>query len=137
VYGSRLTGGSTARTIGENVREFRERFPMLAEVAIAHTWGGWIAMTLNFLPALGVSGAHGNLHYALGYNGHGIAAASALGDTIADAVLRRPNPQLERFRRFAVPLPPEPLRWLLVRGLLGVVNAIDRRIDAQLRRGAA
>jgi glycine/D-amino acid oxidase-like deaminating enzyme len=135
-YGSRLTGGSTARTIGANVREFRERFPLLAEVPIAHTWGGWIAMTLNFLPALGVTGAHGNIHYALGYNGHGVAAASALGATIADAVLRRPSPQLERFRPFAVPLPPEPLRWLLVRGLAGVVNAIDRRIDAQLRRGA-
>jgi hypothetical protein len=94
-------------------------------------------MTLNFLPALGVTGRHGNLHFALGYNGHGIAAASALGGAVADAVLRRPNPHAERFRRFALPLPPEPLRWLLVRGLLGVVNAIDRRIDARVRRGAA
>jgi glycine/D-amino acid oxidase-like deaminating enzyme len=136
-YGSRLTGRSTARTIGENVREFRERFPMLAELPVAHTWGGWIAMTLDFLPALGVTGTHHNLHYALGYNGHGVAAASALGGTVADAVLRRPNPHAERFRRFAVPLPPEPLRWLLVRGLLGVVHAIDRRIDARVRRGPA
>ncbi len=136
-YDSALTGGSTAWTIAENVRAFRERFPSLAEVPVAHTWGGWIAMTLNMLPALGVTGKHGNIHYALGYNGHGVAAACALGPVVADAVLRRPNAHVEQFKRFAVPLPPEPLRWLMVRGLLGVLNAIDRRLDAQVRRGTA
>lgn len=136
-YGSALRGDSTPWTISENVRGFRERFPTLADVPVAHTWGGWIAMTLNFLPAVGVTGSHGNIHYALGYNGHGIATASAMGPIVADAVLRRPNPMLGQFRRFPVPLPPEPLRWLVVRGLLGVLNAIDRRVDAQSRRGAA
>ena len=104
---------------------------------IAHTWGGWIAMTMNFLPVLGTTGAHGNIHYAAGYNGHGVAAASAMGPIVADAVLRRPNPNAEQFKRFPVPLPPEPLRWLMLRGMLGLVNAIDRRLDAQVRRGAA
>jgi len=136
-YGSALTGDSTAWTIAENTRAFRDRFPTLAGVPIAHTWGGWIAMTLNFLPVLGVTGAHGNIHYALGYNGHGVATASALGPIVADVVLRRPNANVEQFKRFAMPLPPEPLRWLMVRGMLGVVNAIDRRLDAQVRRGAA
>jgi gamma-glutamylputrescine oxidase len=136
-YGSTLTGDSTARTIAENTRAFRERFPALARVPIAHTWGGWIAMTLNFLPALGVTGAHGNIHYAIGYNGHGVAAASAMGPIVADAVMRRPNRNVEHFKRCAVPLPPEPLRWLVVRGMLGVVNAMDRRLDAQVRRGVA
>jgi gamma-glutamylputrescine oxidase len=133
-YGSALKGGSSAWTIAENVRVFRERFPSLAEVPIAHTWGGWIAMTLNMLPVLGVTGKHGNIHYALGYNGHGVAAASALGPIVADTVLGRPNAHAAQFKRFAVPLPPEPLRWLMVRGLLGVLNAIDRRLDAQARR---
>jgi len=135
-YGSALTGDSTAWTVGENVRAFRARFPTLADVPVAHTWSGWIAMTLNFLPVLGVSGSHRNIHYAVGYNGHGVAAASALGGIVADAVLRRPNPHSDRFKPFAVPLPPEPLRWLLVCGMLGIVNAVDRRLDAQVRRAA-
>ena len=135
-YGSALTGDSTAWTIAENARAFRDRFPTLTEVPIAHTWGGWIAMTLNFLPALGVTGAQRNIHYAVGYNGHGVAGASALGPVVADAILRRPNPHADQFKRFPVPLPPEPLRWLMIRGMLGVVNAIDRRLDAQVRRGA-
>ena len=96
-------------------------------MSLRSAWGGWIAMTLNFLPALGVTGAHRNLHYAAGYNGHGVAAACALGASVAAAVLGRPDPHAERFRCFAVPLPPEPLRWLLVRSILGVVNAIVRR----------
>ena len=136
-YGGAIAGDSTERTIAANLRAFRERFPQLADLPVAHTWGGWIAMTLNTLPALAATGAHGNLHYALGYNGHGVAAASALGGAVADAVLRRPNPVADRLRPFAVPLPPEPLRWLLVRGILGVVNAVDRRIDAKVRRAAA
>ena len=133
-YGSALTGDSSAWTIAENARVFRERFPTLAGVPIARTWGGWIAMTLNFLPVLGVTGAHRNIHYAVGYNGHGVAAATAMGPILADAVLHRPNPGIEQFKRFAVPLPPEPLRWLMVRGTLGVLNAIDRRLDEQTRR---
>ena len=132
-YGSQLTGDSTAWTIGENIRAFRERFPTLGAVPVAHTWGGWIDMTLNFLPALGVTGRHQNIHYAVGFNGHGIAAASALGGVVADVVRQRPNPHAALFKPFAVPLPPEPLRWLILSGSIGVVNAIDRRIDAQVR----
>lgn len=136
-YGSALTGDSTAETVAANVRSFRARFPMLSDVAIAHTWGGWIAMTLNMLPALGRRGEHGNVHYAHGYNGHGVAAATALGAALADVVLGKKNAHAEELAPFAVPLPPEPLRWLFVRGLLGVLNAIDARIDAQVARGAA
>jgi glycine/D-amino acid oxidase-like deaminating enzyme len=135
-FGSALSGESSAWTIAENVRAFRERFPMLRDVPIAHTWGGWIAMTFNMLPALGRTGKHGNLHYALGYNGHGIAAATALGAAVADSALGRPNAAAEELAPFALPLPPEPLRWLLVRGLLGALNWLDRRIDADVRRGA-
>jgi len=133
-YGSALTRDSTAWTIAQNSRAFRDRFPTLAELPISHTWGGWIAMTLNFLPVLGVTGAHHNVYHALGYNGHGVAAATAMGPIVADCVLRRPNPHVDQFKRFPVPLPPEPLRWLMIRGMLGVVNAIDRRLDARVRR---
>lgn len=38
-------------------------------------------------------------------------------------------------RATSPPLPPEPLRWLLVRGLMGVLNSVDDRIDRQVRTG--
>jgi hypothetical protein len=90
-------------------------------------------MTANFLPVLGTLGRHRNVHYVAGFNGHGIAAASALGNVVADVVLRRPNPYAGLFTPFVVPLPPEPLRWLILRGMIGLVNTLDRRIDAQVR----
>jgi glycine/D-amino acid oxidase-like deaminating enzyme len=132
-YGSALRGGSSDWTIALNIAAFRERFPTLTEVHIAHTWGGWIDMTANFLPVLGTLGRHRNVHYVAGFNGHGIAAASALGNVVADVVLRRPNPYAGLFTPFVVPLPPEPLRWLILRGMIGLVNTLDRRIDAQVR----
>ena len=132
-YGSALAGGSTASTIALNRQAFRDRFPELADVQIAHYWGGWIAMTAHFLPLLGVTGAHRNIYYALGYNGHGVAAASAMGPMLVEFMLGRRNENIENFTRFVPPLPPEPLRWLAIRGLMGVVNYLARRIDRQLR----
>ena len=136
-YGGALRGGADARTLAAVIGAFRDRFPELAELPIAHAWGGWIGVTLHFLPALGTTGTHRNVHYGVGYNGHGVAAASAMGAILADRILERPNEHGATLARFAPPLPPEPLRWLLVRGIMGVLNRIDARIDRDVRHGAA
>src|ERR671914_308705 len=52
---------------------FRARFPELSDVAVERFWSGPIAMTLDFLPAIGRGGKDGNLLFGIGYNGHGIA----------------------------------------------------------------
>jgi gamma-glutamylputrescine oxidase len=135
-FGSRLVGGPNASTLRLIERGFRDRFPQLHEVEIARFWGGWIAMTLHTLPVLGRTGARNNIHYALGYNGHGVATASLMGTLLADALTDRPNEHAAALRGWAPRVPPEPLRWLVVRGLLGAVNAIDARIDRQVRAGA-
>ncbi len=132
-YGSRLKGNSSSWTVALNEQAFRDRFPELSDVKIAHHWGGWIAMTLSFLPTLGVTGSHRNLYYALGYNGHGVAAATAMGAMAADLMLGRRNEHVEDLKRFVPPLPPEPLRWLLISSGLAFVNYLDRRIDRRLR----
>ena len=56
-----------------------------------------------------------------------------MGPILADFMLGRKNEHAEVLARFVPPLPPEPLRWLLIRGMLGIVNAVDARIDRQLR----
>jgi len=96
-------------------------------------------MTLHFLPAFGRTGTNRNIYYAVGYNGHGVAAASVMGTILADFMLGRTNEHAETLARFVPPLPPEPLRWLLIRGIMGILNGVDARIDAQVRagRGAA
>jgi gamma-glutamylputrescine oxidase len=134
-YGSALNGGPQAWTQELIAGAFRDRFPELAELPIAHFWGGWIGMTLHFLPALGCTGPGRDLYYAIGYNGHGVAAATAMGAILADFVLGKKNEHADALARFVPPLPPEPLRWLVIRGMLGIINAADARIDRQARAG--
>ena len=136
-YGSQLVGGPYVPTLRLIERAFRDRFPQLEGVEIARFWGGWIAMTMHTLPVIGRTGTRNTVHYALGYNGHGLASACLMGGLLADALTGRPNEHTAALRGWVPPAPPEPLRWLVVRGLLGAVNAIDARIDRQVRAGAS
>jgi glycine/D-amino acid oxidase-like deaminating enzyme len=113
---------------------FRDRFPMLDDAPIECFWGGWIGMTLEFLPLCGTTGRHGNVHHGVAYNGHGIAQASYMGRLLADAVSGTPNEDGALLRRRGIWIPPEPLRWLLVNGLIGVFAGMDRRVDRALAR---
>lgn len=115
---------------------FRARFPTLGALPIAHTWGGWIAMTPDFLPVLGTTGAHGNVHYGLGYAGHGVAQATLMGAMLAERVQGRAHEWESALARRAFRWPPEPLRWVGGRLLLAVLTAVDRRTDRQIRRGS-
>lgn len=116
------------------VRAFRERFPELAQVPVAHCWAGWCGMTLNFLPGVGRAGDGSELYYAIGYNGHGVAQATTLGGVVADLMLGRTNPWHEVICRPPAWLPPKPLRYPLVRALLGAVNAVDAYVDRRTVR---
>lgn len=118
-------------------RAFRERFPQLDRVPITDFWGGPIAFELDFLPAVGRAGRHRNVFYSHGYAGHGVALASYAGSTLADMVMERDGPGRALWRRWSLPLPPEPFRWLVVRALTGVFGAMDARVDRALRREAA
>ena len=114
-------------------RGFRDRFPTLAELPIASFWGGWIAMTLNFLPSIGPLGKDGTLWHALGYNGHGVAQATAVGDILAAGIMGRDNEWARVFPKPTPTLPPEPFLWLTAHGLLALFGTLDRVTDRQIR----
>lgn len=119
------------------IRAFRERFPALANLSIAHAWAGWCGFTLNFMPMMGRAPADPNYFYGVGYNGHGIAQATAAGGLLADLMLGRPNPWHEIICRKPGYMPPKPLRYLSIKAMLGVVNGIDARIDRKIVRQRA
>ena len=108
---------------------FRARFPELADVAVERCWSGPIAMTLDFLPAIGRSGRHDNVLFGIGYNGHGVAQASYVGTLLAKMASGEDPGHPELLRRRRLPMPPEPLRSLWARGILGALRALDRRTD--------
>lgn len=57
-------------------RRMLEVFPQLKDTPISHTWSGYVGYTFDKMPHIGcVNG----IHYAYGYCGHGLAAASYMG----------------------------------------------------------
>ena len=59
-------------------------FPELKNYRIDFEWGGYIGISLNRIPQLGR--LEGNLYYALGYSGHGVAPTHIAGRVIAEAI---------------------------------------------------
>ena len=115
-----------------NLNEFRDRFPALDDLGFAHAWSGWIGMTMNFMPIIGESPRQPGLYYGVAYNGHGVAQALTVGGLLADRIQGRDDPWYDLISRKPAYLPPEPFRWLGVRSLLALVNAIDAYRNHQI-----
>lgn len=133
-FGSKLTTGNLPDVFAKWREVFAQRFPELPDVKIEAFWGGWIGMTLDFLPRFETN-RRGTVVSGLGFNGHGIAQGTYAGPMLCDLVLGRPNSEVDLFRRRVAPLPPEPLRWLVIKGLTATLDRMDRRVDADLARG--
>lgn len=136
-FGSQLPPGDDPKAFAAIERAFRERFPTLADVRVAHFWGGWIGFTLDLLPQLGTESTHRNVHFGVGFNGHGIAQATLVGSMLAERILGREHPHEAALQRRLRAWPPEPLRWCAARLINAAVVAVDARTDHQARRRAA
>ena len=76
-------------------RRMQALFPSLGEIRIAHLWHGIVAITRNRLPHIGR--LDGDIYFAQGYCGHGVALTTLVGELIAEAVAGT----AERFDVFA------------------------------------
>jgi len=59
-------------------------FPQLADTPLDYAWGGTLAITRNRLPCVGRLA--GEVYYALGFSGHGVAMGTLAGELIAEAL---------------------------------------------------
>lgn len=83
------------RDLKRFVRRFMlQVYPDLDDVAVDYAWGGTLAITLKRMPHFG---RRGNVFWAQGYSGHGVAMANMGGRLIAEAVAGT----AERFDLFA------------------------------------
>lgn len=71
----------------------RGLYPQLAQADWAHAWGGFIAMTADHHPHLNRLGP--DAVAALGYNGRGVAMATAMGRVLADWARGAPEAELD------------------------------------------
>jgi glycine/D-amino acid oxidase-like deaminating enzyme len=99
------------RAVQEAAEGFRRLFPSFSDVPLEDAWGGPIDVSPTHLPSFG-SLEPGNLFYALGYTGNGVAPSNLAGRVIADLVVGADTdstrlPMVNRKPRL---FPPEPLR---------------------------
>lgn len=127
-FGSRAAGGVAGlrRVAAAHLRAFRARFPMLAGVDLAYTWGGVLGMTRNTGQWFGRAGD--SLWITAGCNGAGVALGSALGALLADLALGIDSALLRDAQALPRPgwLPPAPLLRLGVGAALRYRTARSR-----------
>ena len=108
--------------------EFFEFFPQLeGEINFTHRWGGIIATSTRFCVVPGVK-YNGRLACAVGYTGHGVSA-SRFGARIGIELLGYEPSSILKLKMVtsrALPWPPEPIRWLVVRFTARELARADR-----------
>ena len=102
--------------------------PQLQGVRFEWAWTGLLDLSAAFLPFF-VSSPEGDVHAGLGFSGHGVAPTRLGAKTLASLALRADD-EWGSFGVVGPPMsdmPPEPLRWMLLKGLAGAVCASDVR----------
>lgn len=104
--------------------DFRRWFPRFADTPLARAWGGPVDRAPGHLPFAGRLGADGNVLYATGFSGNGVAPSALFGRILGRQVLGRRDADTMSPITGGPPalLPPEPLRSVggeLVRAALG------------------
>jgi glycine/D-amino acid oxidase-like deaminating enzyme len=65
-------------------REMVQVYPQLKDTKIEYVWGGTLDFAFDMMTHVGQTDG---IYYSLGYAGHGVAMASYLGKTVAEAML--------------------------------------------------
>ena len=112
-------------TFATLAQHFFHTFPQLEGTRFTHRWGGAIDTSSRFSVFFGV---HGNLAYATGYTGLGVAAARFGGRTALDLLDGRDTEatRLRYVRSKPIPFPPEPLRYAVIQFTRNRLAAADR-----------
>lgn len=121
-------GTPDAVTVRRLVEILHRHFPAAQGLRIDHAWCGVLGVPRDWCATVGFDPATG-IGWAGGYVGVGVSTSNLAGRTLADLTLGRQTELTglpwvnRRVRRWE----PEPLRWLGVRGMYGLLHMADRR----------
>lgn len=103
----------------DHQRLFEARFPMLPEVAMEHTWTGYLCLSRNHAPGFGRVAP--NVYAAVCQNAVGVTKGTISGVLAADMAAGQDNPLIADMESLGTPapLPPKPLLGVGVRARLG------------------
>jgi glycine/D-amino acid oxidase-like deaminating enzyme len=138
VYDSRIKGRAltSARLAEVAARGLTWLFPQLDGVRFDAAWSGPMDITSAALPFFETAPG-GNLHAGLGFSGHGLTGTKLGGKILASLVLGGDD-EWSRMPVVGPPLvklPPEPLRWPLVKSVAWAHEAGDRAQEEGRRPG--
>jgi glycine/D-amino acid oxidase-like deaminating enzyme len=134
--GTRMIFGARPRIFETNARTAARDlhrmlcgvWPELRSVHIAFCWTGFVGMTADHMPHMGV---HDGIHYAIGCNGSGVAMMSYLGFQMARKLLGKQN-RACAFDGNAFPAPPfyngKPWFIPVVAGWYRLRDGVDRAL---------
>jgi glycine/D-amino acid oxidase-like deaminating enzyme len=93
-------------------RELVGLFPVLADTAVTHTWGGPLGVPRDWHASVGLDAETG-IGWAGGYVGDGVATTNLAGRTLADLITGADTPlvALPWVGHRSPAWEPEPLRW--------------------------
>jgi len=137
-YDGRITGRvlTSPRLAGKAAHGLTWLFPRLEGVRFDAAWSGPMDITNQALPFFETSPA-GNVHAGLGFSGHGLTSTKLGGKILASLVLGADD-EWSRMPVAGPPLvrvPPEPLRWPLVKSVAWAHEAGDRAQEQGRRPG--
>jgi glycine/D-amino acid oxidase-like deaminating enzyme len=93
------TANTTERSAEILRREMIQVYPQLKDVKVEYVWGGTLDFAFDQMTHVGeVDG----IYYSLGYAGHGVAMATYLGKTVAEAMIKG-NIKEHPFASFSFP----------------------------------
>ena len=75
--------GRNSRQRDYLLSELRSKYPGLENVTVDYDWHGWVCLTRDFLPHIHHAVDDTSLHYALGYQGSGVALSLHAGKLLA------------------------------------------------------
>ena len=126
LFNDGVPGAATAAARHRALADMLVRlYPSLRDVPFESTWAGAVDVSVDASPSIGTLGPNGNIHYAIGYSGHGVNLTSVFGRVLAEVIAGRAEawrwlPYLDRLPPY---LPNEPFRWLGIRARLAAIRA--------------
>jgi glycine/D-amino acid oxidase-like deaminating enzyme len=99
-------------------------YPQLKDVRWTHAWGGDVALTQSHRP--GLHRLAPGVMAALGYNGRGVAMATAMGRLLADWAEGKPEAELDFPVTEARPIPFHRFRRLGLGPMVATFSVLDR-----------